>query len=50
MEVLELFFFENFPPLAESLGSAAGNFRGNFLPLVAVLRLERDNEILLFKG
>lgn len=48
--VFELFLFEDFPPLAESLGGAAGDLGGYLLPLVAVLGLEGDDKGLLFWG
>ena len=47
VELLELLFLENLPPLAETLGGAAGDFGGDLLPLVAVLGLERNNQVLL---
>ena len=47
VELLELLFLENFPPLAETLGSTAGDFRGDLLPLVAVLGLKRNDQVLL---
>lgn len=48
--VFELFLFKDFPPLAESLGGAAGDLGGYLLPLVAVLSLEGDDKGLLFWG
>lgn len=48
--LLDLFLFENLPPLTETLGGAAGDLGGDFLPLVAVLGLKGDDEGLFLGG
>lgn len=42
-----LLLLEDLPPLAESLGCSSGDFSRDFLPFVAVLGLEMDDEALL---
>lgn len=49
VQLLELLLLKNLPPLTQPLGGAAGDLGGYLLPLVAVLGLQRDDEILLLR-